>query len=615
MERSSQVDNEQRKKEEYQKKCDSDFELQRMLDNLPRYRDTFWCTDASLPRSRMNGLRLLRSGPTNKGLAFSLVERRIFSIHGLLPFATRDIEKQVEVCQKTIELLNSSTLQVQMYMNRLVLANTRLYYRLLLSDPFKYMPMVEAAASEHFIRQHSFTFTTSQGVFVTVKDLGHVHQILANWPVRNVRCVLVSNGESFLSYGDLGVDAMPMIFSKMHDLVVFGGMPPHNCLCVMLDVGCNNEGLLEDRFYTGLPQRRAPKEECDKLFDELMICILSQYGSRAMILTRDFAVNTAMRRLEKFRNRCCILDTLMHGMATSALAALIASNRKNRTPFSQNVFVFFGTEAVNMGFARLIVAFLKREGDPLAHERIHFCDESGYIVHSRDNIPEEVLGFVQEGDHVASLLELIEKVKPNVLVGASLISKSFTPDVLRAMERSSQCPIIYCLSRPRGRAECTAEDAFSYTKGRCIFISGSRLPPLKYANKMYQPPYCSSKYVLAGATVGITLAGFTHVPDETFCVVAERMASLVWPRDLEMRNVLPPLRKLQCISLKVADAVFTYAYRKGLATRWPQPENSMEYIKKVLYDDEYRDYMYNVYCMQERRIATMESHKYYQLGI
>ncbi|XP_016981237.1 NADP-dependent malic enzyme [Drosophila rhopaloa] len=614
--RTSRAKAEQKQKVENELKCVSDFERTLLLDTMPRRMDTFWKTDTRLSASRLSGPWMLHHCNFNKGLAFSLNERRVLSIHGLLPVAVRTIDHQVAACSQVLDQFTTD-MQRYLYLVYLSRRNRRLFYYILLSDTDRFMPLTDSTGSVELLTIHRMLHSVGQGLFITSKDLGHVAQILANWPIRCVRCLLVSNGASVLSLGDLGVDEMPVLFSNIHHNVVFGGIHPDFCLAVMIDVGTNNEQLLEDPAYSGLKEHRASDELYHKLFEEFTLAVIQQYGSHALILCKDFEAQNAKKQVELYRARQCIVDVDFQCMAAVALAGVIVCDKLKRVFFSANVFLFYGGDAINIGMARLCKALLRREGfsEMKARERIWFCDANGLIVMDRQDIPEELLEFAQIHEPIFSLVEAIQELKPNVLVGGSSQPNSFTPDVLRAMEKSACQPVIFALSRPQEQAECTAEAAYSYTKGRCIFISGSKLPPLKYGNKWYQPGHCTSSYLVAGISCGVMLAGFSTIPDEAFCVAAERLASLVWPCDLEMRNVYPPMRKIQCISLQMAEAIFTYAFRRGLATLWPQPENPMEFIKSSMYDSQYRMNIVDVYCMQNRSIATTESHKYYQLNI
>ncbi|KAH8284743.1 hypothetical protein KR054_000503 [Drosophila jambulina] len=633
--RTSRVRAEEKQKAENELKCVTDFERTKRLDNMPREMDSFWVTDTATPKGLFNGHVMLRDAKTNKGLGFTFDERRMLFIHGMLPASVKTIDMQMKCCQLIVEAMTTplqasfehicllfiyllSPMQRYTYLIALSQTNNRLFYRLLLSNIELYMPMMDASSYPHLLEYHKMLHSVGMSLYITIKDLGHVHEVLNNWPIRHIRCLTVSNGASVQSLGDLGINQVPALTSVMHQNVVYSGINPEFCLCVMLDVGTNNEELLKDRFYTGLKERRPSDELYDEFFEEFILAVLRKYGSHALILCKDFEAQYAKRQLEMYRERQCMIDVDFQCIAACALSGIIVCNNAvKRVLFSTNMILFYGADPTNVGMARLCIAYLKREGlnESSARERIWFCDADGLIVIGRPNIPDELLEFANPREPIPTLVEAIQQLKPNVLVGGCSQANVFTPDVLRAMEQSAQQPIIFALSSPVSRAECTADAAFAYTKGRCVFISGSKLPPLKYANKMYQPGYCSGCYLLPGLTMGVMLAGFTTVPDETFCVAAERLAHMVWPNDLAMRNVFPPMRKIQCISLHMAEAVFTYAFRRGLATLWPRPDNPMEYIKSKMYNSSYLQHTEEVYCMQERNIATLESQNYYQLTI
>ncbi|KAH8309013.1 hypothetical protein KR059_004946 [Drosophila kikkawai] len=615
--RTSREKAEQKQKAENALKCGTDSERINRLENMPREMDSFWVTDTDASNCMLKGQVMLRTDKANKGLGFTFDERRVLSIHGLLPASVRTIDTQVTCCQMVVAAM-SSPLQRYTYLITLSQTNSWLFYRFLLSNIELYMPMIDASSYPHLLEYHKMLFSFGKVLYITIKDMGHMHQVLSNWPVKYVRYLVVSNGASVQSLGDLGVNQMPALTSVMHQNVVYSGIHPKFCLCVVLDVGTNNEELLNDRFYMGLKERRPSNELYEKFFEEFTLAVIRKYGTHALILCQDFEAQKAKRQLEMYRERQCIVDVDFQCIAACALSGVIACNNAvKRVLFSTNMILFYGADPTNVGMARLCIAYLKREGlnEVSARQRIWFCDAQGLIVIGREGIPEELLEFANHHEPILTLVEAIQQLKPNVLVGGCSQANVFTPDVLRAMEQSAEQPIIFALSRPASLAECTADAAFAYTKGRCVFISGSKLPPIKYANKMYQPGYCSSHILLPGLTMGVMLAGFTTVPDETFCVAAERLAHMVWPKDLAMRNVFPPMRKIQCISLHMAEAVFTYAFRRGLATLWPRPENPLEYIKSKMYESNYNLHTREIYCMQDRKIATTESQNFYQLSI
>ncbi|XP_034101929.1 NADP-dependent malic enzyme [Drosophila albomicans] len=586
------------------------------IEGLPRDTDNFWRTDLTLSPSLMSGKKCLRYRRYSKGLSFSHRERQLLNIHGLLPHAVLTMEQQVMAHQKYFATLTSQMAKY-IFLTDLEARNRTLFYSFLMSNPDEYMKVFVSATTGYLVKQFGIFYTVFRGMFITIKDRGHIYDVLSNWPYAEyVRCLIVSNGKSVLSWGDQGVNGTPVIVYKKYSNVVHGGIEPDCCLPVTLDVGTDNEQLLQNPQYCGIRQKRISAAEFDEFFEEFTHAVIRLFGSRAIIQTKDFGSSESIKQLSLYRKQQCIVDIDLQYMGACGLAGILGALQITKLQFKDNVLLFHGDSSFCIGMARMCVAYLKRSGlnESAAKSGIWFYDGKGLVVFNRTSwkVSERMQEFQHVHEPVEGLVESIDAVKPNILIGFRLGEKAFTKDVLRAMERSAQHPIIFAMSRPLEVMECTAEDAYTYTKGRCIYISGISLPSIKYANKVYQPGYCSSDYIISGLTLGVMLSGMTAVPDETFLVAAERLASLIWPTDLVKRDVYAPHRKLRSINLRIADAVLCFAYRRGLATLWPEPENSMHYIQSKVYDLGYNKVLPDTYCMYEPQIGTDESFDYYK---
>ncbi|EDW62038.1 NADP-dependent malic enzyme [Drosophila virilis] len=607
------------KKQQPVHKCiDEDAKLL-TLEGMPRELDTFWRTDSQLPRSQLSGHRMYRLSSLNKSSAFSHRERQLLSIHGFMPAAVFTVKQQLEACTQHFATLTSN-FQKYIFLTELEGFNRKLFFNLLISDPETFMSVFKSSEFYFSVKNFSILYTSTRGMYLTIKDRGHIYDVLRNWPRRHdVRYLVVTNGDSVLSMGDYGVNAAPVVFFKLYQNVAYGGVNPDSCLPVMLDVGTNNEELLRDPMYLGLPQRRVTGAEYEAFFEEFTVAVLRLFGPRAIIQTKNFGALDSIKQLERYRKRQCFMDVSLQALGACGLAGLLAANKITEGTFKANKLLFYGNGTFNIGMARMCLAYLKRLrlDESAARERIWFCDAHGLIVHGRcdHKVPTELLEFKHRHEPVGSLLDAINLLKPNVLVGCSSEPNVFTKDIIRAMEQSAEQPIIYAMSTPLELAECCADDAFVYTKGHCIFISAAQLPSLKYANKVYQPGYCNVQYMLPGLTLGVMLSGMTSVPDETFLVAADRLANLVWPNDMAKRDVFPPMRKLKCINLQITEAVFAYAYRRNLATLWPEPTNPKHYIESMLYDPEYVEVCQPIYCITDQQIGTTESIQYYKQKI
>ncbi|KAH8371740.1 hypothetical protein KR093_008760 [Drosophila rubida] len=586
------------------------------IEDLSRSTDNFWRSDMTVSPSEMSGRKFLRYRNYNKGLAFTHRERQLLSIQGLMPWKVLSMEQQIEGLTTYFLSLNNR-LAKYIFLTDLEARNRTLFYALLMSHQDMFIKVFANAVTGDLVKQYSDLYTAHRGMFITYLDRGHIYSVLRNWPqVKSVRCLIVTNGRSVLSWGDQGVNGTPVINYKMYSNVVHGGIDPRFILPITLDVGTDNEQLLASHQYCGVRQKRISKEEFDDFFEEFTSAVLRLFGSRSIIQTKDFGASEALNNLALYRHQQCITDIDLQYLGACGLAGIFGALQITQVAFKDNVLLFHGATSFCIGMANMCVAHLKRMGmnDSAARSNIWFYDTKGLVVHNRREPfdSELVEDFQQLHEPVEGLVESIDTVKPNILIGFGLGERAFTKDVLRAMERSTEHPIIFAMSRPQELMECTPEDAFVYTKGRCIFISSIKLPPIKYANKVYQPGYCSGDYIISGLTLGVMLSGMSTVPDETFLVAAERLASLVWPSDLQMRDVYAPVRKLRLINLQIADAVLSFAYRRSLASLFPEPANSMHYIQSKLYNISYESIISKTYCMQDYKIATDESQSYYK---
>lgn len=598
-------------------KCVTDINKLEGLEGLPRERDTFWNKDTVPSPCTVKATSILRDRNRNKMSAFTIRERQVLGIHGRLPVGVLTLDQQLELNHNYLETVTDWLAKYQ-FLVRMEISNSTLFYALLAKYRNTYLAVFQLSATANLIKNFSKYYLHQMSIFITIKDRGNVLTVLRNWPRGHlVHILCVTSGEEVLAMGDQGVHGTPLVQFRRYSNVIDGGINPEYYLAVTMDVGTNNTELLEDPSYVGLRQKRCSAQEFDELFEEFTVAVLRLFGSRAIIQTKDFEIRRALRLLDTYRKRQCFMDLDMQSLGACGLAGVIAAGKITQLSFKENRFLFYGCSSFNIGMAKICLAYLKRMGlnQSEAMERIWFCDESGLLVYGRCGLPIEdyMLEFKHHHEVMPTLEEAIDSIRPNVLVGRGKVAGAFTKDVLRAMERSAKHPIIFAMSRPLDRAECNAEDAFVHTKGRCIFNSAIPLPDVKYGNKVYSPGYCVASYMTSGLTQGILLSGMTSVPDETFIVAADRLANMVWPTDLAKRYTYPPLRKTPCVNLQIADAVFSLAFRRRLATLWPEPKNYLDYLDSRWYKPQYYPAIPEIYCKDTWPIiATAESVQYYK---
>jgi len=529
------------------------------------------------------GQTLLNDPTRNRGTAFTAEERRKYGLEGLLPPAVTTIELQVARRHAEIAKLDDD-LQKYLVLSDLQARNETLFYAVLMADPATYMPLVYTPTVGEACQKFAHIFRSARGMYLPISARGRVQEILSNWPERDVRFIVVTDGERILGLGDLGAGGMGIPLGKLALYTACAGVPPHYCLPVVLDVGTNNQDLLEDPLYLGLRQNRVRGDEYLAFVDEFVTAVQSLYP-KCCIQWEDFANFNAVPILARYRDKICTYNDDIQGTAGVALAGIFAASRITGRKLTEQRFLFLGGGSAGTGIAELISQAMALEGMDIkeARSRNALFDINGLLVSSRTDLADFQKPFVQDRAPVSHFVDAVKSIKPTGIIGVSAVPKLFTREVIEAMAEINEHPIIFPYSNPTSRSECTAEEAYRWSAGRAVFASGSPFPPVEISGRHFVPGQGNNVYIFPAMGMAVFATDASRVTDEMFIVAAKAVAEQVTDEDLATGLIYPPQSKILEASLHVAERVAVSIFDQGLA-RVPRPND----IASLIHDRTYR---------------------------
>ena len=541
------------------------------------------------PERLPRGLELLRDPLLNKGTAFTEKERDALGLRGLLP---SNVSNQVEQAARIMENLHKlgDPLEKFVALNALHDRNETLFFRLLCDNIDELQPIVYTPTVGLACQRFSHVFQRPRGMFISVNDRGRIAQMLRNWPYQ-ARMIVVTDGERILGLGDLGANGMGIPVGKLSLYTACAGVHPRLCLPVTLDVGTNNQTLLDDPHYIGLRQHRVTGADYDQLIEEF-ICATQEVFPGAVVQFEDFANHNAFRLLSQYRDRICTFNDDIQGTAAVALAGIFSALRVTGAKLADQKILFLGAGEAATGIADLVVSAMVAQGLDLAaaRRRCWLVDSHGLVVRSRNDLVAHKLAYAHEHPPVADFLSAIKALQPTGIIGVAAVGGTFNPEVLAEMARINTRPIVFALSNPTSRAECTAEQAYRGTSGRALFACGSPFDPVQLDGKTFVPRQGNNSYIFPGVGLGTIASRSRRVTDAMFMAAAHTLAQQVTEEDLQQGSLFPALPRIREVSAHIAQAVAETAYASGLAGK-PRPRDVLADVRAEMYEPRYESYV------------------------
>jgi malate dehydrogenase (oxaloacetate-decarboxylating)(NADP+) len=545
---------------------------------------------AGVPEWFPKGVALLRDPTLNKGTAFTDTERDALGIRGLLP---PHVCSQAEQADRVLANFRAKPTDLDKYVNLSALhdRNEALFFRIVIDHPDEMLPIIYTPTVGLACQQFGHIFQRPRGLFISANDRGRVESILRNWPYRDVAMIVVSDGERILGLGDLGANGMGIPVGKLSLYTACAGIHPNRCLPVILDMGTNNEALLRDPLYIGLQQKKVRGAAYDELIEEF-IAGTQRVFPGVVVQFEDFANQNAFRLLERYRERICTFNDDIQGTAAVALAGIISALRVTRGKLSDQKVLFMGAGEAATGIADLTAAAMVAEGMNAAdaRKRCWLVDSKGLVVKSRAELGAHKLPFAHEHAPIADFLTAVKALAPTAIIGVAAVGGAFTQAVVEEMARINARPIVFALSNPTSKSECTAEQAYRWSGGRALVACGSPFDPVTIDGRMHVPRQGNNSYIFPGVGLAAVTVRATRVTDEMFMAAARTLARQVTDADLAQGSLYPPLAQVRDVSAHIAAAVAQVAYEQGFATL-PKPAELLAYVRSQMYDPHYASYI------------------------
>lgn len=533
-----------------------------------------------------NAFTLFHDPLLNRGTAFTQDTRRQNGLEGLLPPVVDTLETQVARIHVQLDAL-ASDLQKYLLLSDLQTRNQTLFFAVVMSDPATFMPLVYTPTVGEACQKFDHFYRSPRGVYLPITAKGRLKELLGNWPQKDIRFIVVTDGERILGLGDLGVNGMGIPVGKLALYTAVAGVPPELTLPITLDVGTNNQQYLDDPLYLGLRQNRVRGAEYDAFIEEFVQAIQTLYP-KSCLQWEDFANINAVPILERYKDKICTYNDDIQGTAAVALAGIYGALRISGQKLTEQRFLFMGAGSAGTGIAELISEAMVLEGLSIedARARCFLFDVNGLLESTRTDLADFQKPFAHPHAPTKTFVDAIESIKPTTIIGVSTVPKLFNQQVIEAMSRINERPIIFPYSNPTSRSECTAEEAYRWSNGKAIFASGSPFPPVDFNGQSFIPGQGNNVYIFPAMGMAVLATQASRVTQAMFIVAAKAVAEQVTQASLESGLIYPPQSQILDASLHTAAKIAEYVFDHGLS-RTQKPADIEAHIRGMAYKPAY----------------------------
>ena len=539
-----------------------------------------------MTKAAKHGIELLRDPSLNKSTAFTEAEKQEFGLIGLVPDVTETEDLQLQ--RVLLQLSQKNTdLERYIYLVNLLDHNETLFYRTVMSDPARFLPIVYDPTIGEACLKFGHIYRQPRGMYLSIARRGKVKEILQNWPQKDVRFICVTDGGRILGLGDLGANGMGIPIGKLQLYTACAGVPPQHLLPMYLDAGTNNEQYLHDPLYLGMRKPRPPAEELYPFVDEFVEAVQKVFP-KCCIHFEDWTGADAIHLLQRYREKYCVYNDDIQGTAGIVLAGMINAAKIKGTKLRDEKYLFLGAGSAGIGLADLICTAMVQEGLPLQEARSHvyMFDINGLLEDTRTDLLDFQKPYAHRHAPTRDFAAAVESIKPTTLIGVSTVGGTFNQKVVEAVSRVNERPVILALSNPTDHAECTPEHAYTWSKGKAIYAAGVQFPPVHLNNQTFLPGQANNFYVFPAIGMAVFATQAARVTDEMFIEAAHAVADQV-PAELLKQGLLFPLQSNILESeIQAAARIAKVVFDSGLA-RVDRPPDMVAFIRRHVYKPDY----------------------------